>query len=142
MMKNVLIAASICLLFAACNGNKKNTTDRPVTTETVAQSADDSLNCVGTYIGTFPAADGPGVQTILRLQSDKSFELISTYLETDNATFKEYGTYTIENQILTLINGDDKHYYSISENTLTALNQEKQPAGGETADLYVLHKQN
>ena len=41
---------------------------------------------------------------------------------------------------MTLINGEDKQYYKVGENTLTALNQDKQAITGELADHYILHK--
>ena len=53
---------------------------------------------------------------------------------------KEYGTYSVEGNIMTLINGEDKQYYKVGENTLIALNQDKQAITGELADHYILHK--
>lgn len=142
MMKTFLILATAGLLLASCNGNKKSTSETTTpAVEVAATSANEAASYAGTYVGTFPAADGPGVKTTITLKKDNSFELISEYLEKGDATFKEYGTYTVENNILTLTNGEDKHYYAIGENILTALNQDKQPASGETANLYVLKKQ-
>ena len=66
--------------------------------------------------------------------------LISEYIDRQDATFKEYGTYSVEGNIMTLINGEDKQYYKVGENTLTALNQDKQAITGELADHYILHK--
>ena len=66
--------------------------------------------------------------------------MISEYIDRQDATFKEYGTYSVEGNIMTLINGEDKQYYKVGENTLTALNQDKQAITGELADHYILHK--
>lgn len=87
-----------------------------------------------------PAADCPGINMTLTIKKDKTFELISEYIDRQDATFKEYGTYSVEGNIMTLINGEDKQYYKVGENTLTALNQDKQAITGELADHYILHK--
>ncbi len=81
-----------------------------------------------------------GINMTLTIKKDKTFELISEYIDRQDATFKEYGTYSVEGNIITLINGEDKQYYKVGENTLTALNQDKQAITGELADHYILHK--
>lgn len=53
----------------------------------------------------------------LTIKKDKTFELISEYIDRQDATFKEYGTYSVEGNIITLINGEDKQYYKVGENT-------------------------
>ena len=103
-------------------------------------NAENSLDYDGTYTGTSPAADCPGINMALNIKKDKTFELISEYIDRQDATFKEYGTYSVEGNIMTLINGEDKQYYKVGENTLTALNQDKQAITGELADHYILHK--
>ena len=142
MMKKLFILACVCLLITSCNSNSKNTNDSAIsTTETTdMHNAENSLDYDGTYTGTFPAADCPGINMTLTIKKDKTFELISEYIDRQDATFKEYGTYSVEGNIMTLINGEDKQYYKVGENTLTALNQDKQAITGELADHYILHK--
>ena len=141
MMKKLFILACVCLLITSCNSNSKNTNDSATSTETTdMHNAENSLDYDGTYTGTFPAADCPGINMTLTIKKDKTFELISEYIDRQDATFKEYGTYSVEGNIMTLINGEDKQYYKVGENTLTALNQDKQAITGELADHYILHK--
>lgn len=141
MMKKLFILACACLLITSCNSNKKNTDKSATATEAVdMHNAANSLDYIGTYTGTFPAADGPGINMTLIIKKDKTFELVSEYIDRENATFKEYGVYSVEGNIMMLLNGDDKQYYKIGENTLTALNQDKQEITGELAKHYVLHK--
>ena len=141
MMKKLFILACVCLLITSCNSNSKNTNDSAISTETTdMHNAENSLDYDGTYTGTFPAADCPGINMTLTIKKDKTFELISEYIDRQDATFKEYGTYSVEGNIMTLINGEDKQYYKVGENTLTALNQDKQAITGELADHYILHK--
>ena len=140
MMKKVFIPILACLLITSCTGNKKNT-DRSATESVDMHNATHSQDYDGTYTGTFPAADCPGIKMTLIIKKDKTFELVSQYMDKENATFKEYGVYTVEGNIMTLLNGDDKQYYKIGENTLTALNRDKQEITGELAEHYILHKQ-
>lgn len=140
-MKKLFILACVCLLITSCNSNPKNTNDSATSTETTdMHNAENSLDYDGTYTGTFPAADCPGINMALTIKKDKTFELISEYIDRQDATFKEYGTYSVEGNIMTLINEEDKQYYKVGENTLTALNQDKQAITGELADHYILHK--
>ena len=141
MMKKLFILACVCLLITSCNSNSKNTNDSATSTETTdMHNAENSLDYDGTYTGTFPAADCPGINMTLTIKKDKTFELISECIDRQDATFKEYGTYSVEGNTMTLINGEDKQYYKVGENTLTALNQDKQAITGELADHYILHK--
>lgn len=139
-MKKLFILACVCLLTTSCN-NKKNTNESKTTTETIdMHNAENSLDYEGVYTGTFPAADCPGINITLALNKDKTFELVSEYIDRKDATFKEYGTYTIEGNMITLINGGDKQYYKVGENTLTALDSDKKEITGELAKYYVLQK--
>ena len=47
-----------------------------------------SISCAksklsGTYEGTLPAADGPGLQTLIAFNSDGTFHMEETFLEKD-----------------------------------------------------------
>ena len=62
MMKKLFILACVCLLITSCNSNSKNTNDSAISTETTdMHNAENSLDYDGTYTGTFPAADCPGI---------------------------------------------------------------------------------
>lgn len=142
MMKKLFILACACLLITSCNSNKKNANHDVAATEvTDMHNAENSLDYDGTYTGTFPAADCPGIKITLIINKDKTFELVSDYIDRKNSTFKEYGTYTVEGNYMTLVNGNDKQYYKIGENTLTALDSDKKEITGDLAEHYVLHKQ-
>ena len=77
MMKKLFILACVCLLITSCNSNSKNTNDSAISTETTdMHNAENSLDYDGTYTGTFPAADCPGINMTLTIKKDKTFELI------------------------------------------------------------------
>ena len=75
-MKKIFMLACACLLIAACNSNKKstdNTTIAANTEVTDMHNAENALDYDGTYTGTFPAADCPGINITLTLNKDKTF---------------------------------------------------------------------
>ncbi|WP_455672052.1 copper resistance protein NlpE [Phocaeicola sp.] len=141
-MKKLFILASACLLISACNSNKKSSAKPEAATEVAdMHNAENSLDYEGTYTGTFPAADCPGINITLTLKRDKTFELTSDYIDRKDATFKDTGNYTIDGNLITLFNGDEKKYYKVGENTLTALDYDKKEITGDLANFYILHKQ-
>ncbi|MCV2353344.1 copper resistance protein NlpE N-terminal domain-containing protein [Paucibacter sp. B2R-40] len=59
-----------------------------------AHSSRNALDWAGTYAGTLPCANCPGVQTRLRLNRDESFELSVQYLDRDPAPKVSRGRFT------------------------------------------------
>ena len=145
MKKNVLIlAASLALV--ACGGNapKKKAAAETQTTTAAApdmHTAETSLDYLGTYEGTLPAADCPGIQTTLTLAPDGSYALHLKYIDRDSE-FDEKGVFTVKENLLTLTpsEGGQPQYYKVEENRLRRLDAEKQPVTGALADNYVLQK--
>ena len=78
MKSRILILAAAALL-AACGGNTQKKAASGGA-ETVAEApdmhtAETSLDYQGTYAGTLPAADCPGIETRLTLKKDGTFDL-------------------------------------------------------------------
>lgn len=145
MKKNVLILAA-ALALAACGGNAQRKAATADSQETVAaapdmHTAETSLDYLGTYEGTLPAADCPGIQTTLTLNPDGTYELHMKYIDRD-AEFDEWGRFTIEANQLTLYpdEGEPTGSYRVEENRLRMLDAEKQPVTGALAENYVLQK--
>lgn len=55
----------------------------------------------GTYEGTLPAADGPGLQTIITLDSDGTFHMEETFIESDTDTRITDGKWVLDGDIIT-----------------------------------------
>ena len=95
----------------------------------------------GTYKGTFPAADCPGIETTLTLNNDRTFTLDSKYIDR-NQTFNESGKYTLKGNLLTLVSNDgEEEYYKVEENRLRKLDRDKKEITGDLAGYYILKKE-
>ena len=144
MKSGILILAAAALL-AACGGNTQKKAASGGA-ETVAEApdmhtAETSLDYQGTYAGTLPAADCPGIETRLTLKKDGTFDLHMKYIDRD-AEFDEKGVFSVKENLLTLTQLDDgsEEYYKVEENRLRMLDAEKQPVTGALAENYVLQK--
>ena len=144
MKSGILILAAVALL-AACGGNTQKKAASGGA-ETVAEApdmhtAETSLDYLGVYKGTLPAADCPGIETTLTLAPDGSYALHLKYIDRDSE-FDEKGAFTVKENLLTLTpsEGGQPQYYKVEENRLRRLDAEKQPVTGALADNYVLQK--
>lgn len=144
-MKTKLMILAAAALLAACGGNtqKKASADGA---QSVAQvpdmhTAQTSLDYEGTYAGTLPAADCPGIETRLTLNGDGTYDLHMKYIDR-NAEFDERGGYSVRGNLLTLTpeDGEQAQYYKVEENRLRRLDADKQPVMGPLAENYLLKK--
>ena len=144
MKSGILILAAAALL-AACGGNTQKKAASGGA-ETVAEApdmhtAETSLDYQGTYAGTLPAADCPGIETRLTLKKDGTFDLHMKYIDRDSE-FDEKGAFTVKENLLTLTpsEGGQPQYYKVEENRLRRLDADKQPVTGPLDENYVLKK--
>ena len=145
MKKNLLILSS-ALALVACGGNAPKKTAAAETQATTAaapdmHTAETSLDYQGTYTGTLPAADCPGIEVRLELKPDGTYTQHLKYIDRDTE-FDEKGTYTVKENLLTLTlsDGGQPEYYKVEENRVRRLDAEKQPVTGALAENYVLQK--
>ena len=141
-MKRMFILAAA--LLAACGGNTQKKAASGGA-ETVAEApdmhtAETSLDYLGVYKGTLPAADCPGIETTLTLAPDGSYALHLKYIDRDSE-FDEKGAYKVKGNLLTLTPMDGQpEYYKVEENQVRKLDADKQPVTGALAENYVLKK--
>lgn len=145
-MKSKLILLAAAAMLAACGGNtqKKAAADGAGTaSEAVADmhNAENALDYQGTYTGTFPAADCPGIDMRLVLKKDGTYDLHMKYIDRDSE-FDEQGGYSVKGDLLILTpgHGEGTGYYKVEENRLRKLDADKQPVTGALAENYVLKK--
>lgn len=143
-MRKVVLIAAAAFALTACGGNARKraaAADTSGTTVVDMHTAETSLDYVGTYEGTLPAADCPGIQTTLTLNPDGTYTAHLKYIDRDSE-FDEKGTYTVEGNLLTLQHGEGEQpeYYKVEENQVRRLDAEKQPVTGPLAEDFILKK--
>lgn len=146
MKKLSLVAMfALALTITSCTG--KQTSNNAQDADTVTVVAEEEVvapaaNYYGTYEGTLPCADCSGIKTVLTLNDDTTYDLTQEYLEKEPA-FNESGTYTVENDLVTLItpSSGNKTYYKILDGKL-ALTPDSTGTmvEGEMAEHYILTK--
>ena len=96
---------------------------------------------VGTYRGTIPAADCPGINVTLVLGADNTFKMNMVYLERDTA-FDSEGSYSVEGATVTLSekNGSVSRYF-FEGDSLRMLDGDGNAITGPLADNYILKKE-
>ncbi len=67
----------------------------------------------GTYEGTLPAADGPGLQTLITFNSDGTFHMEETFLEKDVEPRITDGKWILNGDIITFTAADYKFEYKL-----------------------------
>lgn len=145
-MKRIILSVVMIAVLTACGNGKKaeNNTAEPTEKAQVADmhTAENSLDYWGTYKGTLPAADCPGIETTLTINRASTFTLHSVYIDRKDATFNDKGTYTVDGSIMTTKEEEGAiTYYKIEEGQLRMLDAEKQPITGPLAEYYMLKKE-
>lgn len=98
----------------------------------------------GSYSGTVPAADGPGINVQITLNADQTFNLMYDYIDRDSS-FNWNGTFSFDktDNIITLSQGNFQSfptYYRLGKNQLLQLDRDGNEIKGQFADMYVLKK--
>ena len=126
-------AAAIFLFMAACAAPAA---DKSQPAALAAAQAD----IYGVYEGVLPAADCPGIYTVLTLQEDGTFTKVSQYLEREGH-YTEEGVFVLEEgKVKTTDKTGEVYYYLPGAGRLQQLDREAQPIGGEMGSLYILKK--
>jgi len=150
-MKNTTLALCIAALaFASCQNNEgtdsANSSNAPVDTATVTDmhTSQISLDWNGTYEGTLPCADCPGIKTTIELKDDNTFTQDLEYLDKDTR-FNETGKiewHENGNNITLISEEGEKQQFKVREGSLVMLNADGKENTGALAEHYVLNKKN
>ena len=142
----------VALSFFACSGNKSansTQTDTLVATEIVTEevvlpttqdNSETSLDWAGVYEGTIPAASGPGIKMTLTLNFDRTFKLVSDYIDEKDGVFTEEGKFTFINGCIVdlSISKDESKFFKVGEGRVIMLDSDMKPAEGALSNEYVL----
>jgi len=122
------------------NDKKRNSSS----VSTDIHTSRNSLDWHGTYHGVVPCADCDGIETVLTLNPDHTFELSSTYLGKGRDAVGTRGTFgwNTDGNTITLsgiANGPNQYF--VGENKILQLDMSGQRITGSLSDRYVLQKQ-
>ena len=81
----MFLAVAAVALMASCSGKKTapnvSEADSANQADTTAAATVDLASVAGTYEGTLPAADCPGIKTVLTINADSTYELKQDYID-------------------------------------------------------------
>lgn len=151
-MKRKLIVLTVGALavLSSCTEKKTtaNATDKDSTSVVDTTATDDNyvdLAAVsGTYEGTLPAADCPGIKTVLTIKADSTYQLQQDYIDKKNGHDEASGVFKVlDGKVLMLVrpsNGEQTYYKVKDNNSIVMTDSLGVEPEGETAKLYVLKK--
>ena len=144
-----LAMAAAVALTTSCNGKKTVSADADhdstsVADTTVAGENVDLAAVAGTYEGTLPAADCPGIKTVLTINADSTYELKQDYIERKDGHDEASGVLQVLNgNVLMLVrpsSGEHTFYKVKDSKSVVMTDSLGNEAEGEMAKLYVLTK--
>lgn len=146
MRKTLLPAVVFMFVFTSCETKKEESLTGSSQTENMADmhNARNSLDYLGTYKGTLPCADCGGIETVITLNPDETYNMTTKYLGKDEKSFNELGDYTWKEDGNSLIlEGIDTEpvQYMVSENKLTRLDMNGEKIKGALEKNYELVKE-
>lgn len=105
-----------------------------------AHNSRNSVDWAGTYQGTLPCADCPGIRYTLTLNDDDTYVLKTRYLERGDSVFTESGAFAWDKNGGKITLADRGEKFQVGENRLFHLDMEGNRITGALADHYVLAK--
>lgn len=148
--KLIVLTVGVLAVLSSCTEKKTtaNATDKDSTSVVDTTATDDNyvdLAAVsGTYEGTLPAADCPGIKTVLTIKADSTYQLQQDYIDKKNGHDEASGVFKVlDGKRLMLVrpSSGEQTYYKVKDNNSIVMTDSLgvEPEG-ETAKLYVLKK--
>lgn len=126
----VLLLVSV-LLISACGTSKKSTSS-------ITKIESNALN--GVFFGTIPCADCEGIEYIIAFNEDFTYNTKSVYLGKSEKPLETSGNYTIEDEIIKLLNDDEgMRYFIETGKNLQILDRNREEIAGSLAHKYILN---
>lgn len=148
--KLIVLTVGVLAVLSSCTEKKTtaNATDKDSTSVVDTTATDDNyvdLAAVsGTYEGTLPAADCPGIKTVLTIKADSTYQLQQDYIDKKNGHDEASGVFKVldgKRLVLVRPSSGEQTYYKVKDNNSIVMTDSLgvEPEG-ETAKLYVLKK--
>ncbi len=141
------LAVIAAAMMVACNGKKTAQDETKNDSVSVADSvsADVDLAAVaGTYEGTLPAADCPGIKTVLTINADSTYQLQQDYIDRKDGHDEASGVLQVlDGNVMMLVrpsSGEHSFYKVKDSKSIVMTDSLGNEPEGETAKLYVLTK--
>lgn len=141
------LAVIAAAMMVACNGKKTAQDETKNDSVNVADSvsADVDLAAVaGTYEGTLPAADCPGIKTVLTINADSTYQLQQDYIDRKDGHDEASGVLQVlDGNVMMLVrpsSGEHSFYKVKDSKSIVMTDSLGNEPEGETAKLYVLTK--
>jgi heat shock protein HslJ len=135
-----LMMLVIALCVAAC-GSQQSRTNQKLSG---CSNSRDALDWSGTYFGTVPCADGPGILMELSLNADLTYSMTrvyqnrpGTFVNSGNFEWNDKGS---EIKLKTGISDNGFQQFKVQEGTLVLLTSSGEVIEGDLADAYLLGK--
>ena len=146
--QTVLVFILAIFAFISCQNN--TTSDSTEISDEEAAVIDmhtsqTSLDWSGTYEGTLPCADCPGIKATLVLNEDNTYTQHLHYMERIDADFTESGTIVWHedgNTISLVSEGNEKQLIKVRDGSLLMLNADGEEITSSLKDHFVLTKKN
>ncbi|MBP6558305.1 MAG: copper resistance protein NlpE N-terminal domain-containing protein [Flavobacterium sp.] len=151
MKSNFLLFALFSIFFTSC---QKQTDSKAITQDSIAKvdslsniaahNAKNSLDYIGTYKGILPCADCEGMETVVCINENNTYNIKTQYQGKGEKVFEQKGTFSWNQAGNTIVLADVKNgpnQYFVGENNLTQLDMSGKKITGNLAASYVLAKQ-
>ena len=147
--KLIYVAVMAAAIMVSCNGkktaqNEANNDSTSIADTTVADENVDLATVAGTYEGTLPAADCPGIKTVLTINADSTYELKQDYIDRKDGHDEASGIYKLlSNGVIEITrpsSGETSYYKVRDAHSLIMTDSIGNEPEGAMAKHYVLTK--
>lgn len=146
--KLMIFAVMSLALMTSCNGNKTAqnavNNDSVNVADTAVNENVDLASVAGTYEGTLPAADCPGIKTVLTINADKTYELKQDYIDRKDGHDEASGVLELlDGNVLMLVrpsSGEHTFYKVKDDKSIIMTDSLGNEPEDDMAKLYVLTK--
>lgn len=139
MRKLIILASAFVLSLSACTPRESAN----ASPSDAAHNSQNALDWAGSYKGVLPCADCEGIERVVTLKADGSYESASRYLGKSKDIFRDSGRFVWDEKgrSISLEMKGDPTRYLVGENQLTMLDREGNAITGALAEKYRLAKQ-